>query len=132
MRKRLAYLLLVGALFFSWKSFSQAARETVVLHTGTVGSQDHFATLWVVDDDGRVWIRAETRQRRWLGPLQARPEVELRRGGQTRRYEAVPMDDPEAIAYVNALFREKYGLADRLREIVTTRDPLPIRLDPRQ
>jgi hypothetical protein len=131
MRQKLAYLLLGVALFFSWKSFSHAAQETVVLHTGTVGNQDHFATLWVVDADGHVWIRAETRQRSWLGPLETHPEVELRRAGRTRRYEAVPMDDPEAIAYVNALFREKYGLADRLRELTTARDPLPIRLDPR-
>ena len=131
MRKVLAYLLLGYAVFFGWRSFSPAAQETVVLHTGAVRNEEHFATLWVVEDEGRLWIRAETRQRSWLGPLETHPEVELRRAGRTRRYEAVPMDDPEAIAYVNALFREKYGLADRLRELTTARDPLPIRLDPR-
>jgi len=131
MRRLLAYLLLACALFVSWKSFAQAAQETVLLHTGTFENEDHFATLWVVEDEGRLWIRAETRQRRWLPAVLARPEVELRRDGQTRRYEALPMDNPDSIAYVNALFREKYGLADRVRELTTDRDPLPIRLDPR-
>ena len=131
MRKFLVYLLLGSAVFFAWKSVSRAAQETVVLHTSTLANQDHFATLWVVEDDGRVWIRAETRQRRWLAAVLAHPEVELRRAGTTRRYEAQPFDDPEAIAAVNALFRAKYGLADRLRELTTDRDPLPIRLDPR-
>src|SRR5262245_52184637 len=131
MRRLLAYLLLACALFVSWKSFARAAHETVLLHTGTVENRDYFATLWVVEDEGRLWIRAETRQRRWLPAVLARPEVELRRAGQTRLYEAQPMDDAQAIAYVNALFREKSGLAARLRELTSERDPLPIRLDPR-
>ncbi|HZO08607.1 MAG TPA: DUF2255 family protein [Myxococcota bacterium] len=130
MRKFLAYLLLGCAVFFAWRSFSRAAQETVVLHTATLANQDHFATLWVVEDDGRIWIRAETRQRRWLAAVLARPEVELRRAGTTRRYQALPFDNPEAVATVDALFRTKYGLADRLRELATDRDPLPIRLDP--
>ena len=131
MRKLLVYLLLGGALFFGWKGVSRAARETVLLHTSTLGNQDHFATLWVVEAEGRLWIRAETRQRRWLAAVLAHPEVELRRAGRTQRYEATPFDDPDAIESVNALFRTKYGLADRLRELATARDPLPIRLEPR-
>jgi hypothetical protein len=130
-RKTIAYLLIGWAVFFGWKSVSRGAQETVVLHTGTVGHEDHFATLWVVDDGPRVWIRAENRARRWLGPVRVNPNVELRRAGRTYRYRAVAFDDPDAVAYVDALFRKKYGFADRVREALGARDPLPIRLEPR-
>jgi len=63
--------------------------------------------------------------------VQVDPKVELRRSGRTYRYRAVPFDDPDAIAYVDALFRAKYGFADRARALLDTRDPLPIRLEPR-
>lgn len=132
MLRRLITWLLVGAgLYFGWQSFSRAAQETVVLHTSTLGNEDHFATLWVVDDPPAVWIRAETRERRWLPAVERNPNVELRRGGQTLRYSATPLDTDEARDYVDAMFREKYGLADRLRALLGPRDTLPIRLDPR-
>jgi hypothetical protein len=125
------HLLLAGALVLGWRSFSRGAQETVVLRTSTVGNQDHFATLWVVDAHPYVWIRAEDRRRRWLGSVEAHPEVELRRNGRTLRYRATLYDTPEARAYVDAMFREKYGLADRVRDLLAPRDTLPIRLDPR-
>jgi hypothetical protein len=130
-RRTTVYLLIGAALFFGWRSLSRATRETVVLSTSTLGSQDRFATLWVVDDPPHVWIRAEDRTRRWLGAIEANPDVELRRAGRTLRYHATPYDTPEARDYVDALFREKYGFADRVRDSLGRRDPLPIRLDPR-
>ena len=131
MRRTLLYLLLAGALVLGYRSFSRGAQETVVLRTSTLANQDHFATLWVVDDHPHLWIRAEDRRRRWLGSVQAHPEVELRRGDRTLRLRATPYDTAEARAYVDAMFREKYGLADRARDLLATRDTLPIRLDPR-
>ncbi len=131
LRQAVTWLLIGVACFYGWKSLSRAAQETVVLRTSTLRNADHFATLWVVDDHPHVWIRAEDRRRRWLGAVQADPDVELRRAGATFRYRAVPLDAPEARAYVDRLFREKYGLADRLRELLGERDALPIRLDPR-
>lgn len=131
LRRTVVYLLIGVALFSGWKNLSRAAQETVVLRTSTVGGQDHYATLWVVDDPPNVWIRAEDRRRRWLGAVQANPDIELRRGTRTRRYQATLFDTPEARAYVDTMFREKYGFADRVREVLGHRDTLPIRLDPR-
>ena len=131
LRQALTLLLLGLGLFHGWKHLSRAAAETAVLHTSTLRNEDRFATVWVVDDHPHVWIRAENRRRRWLGHVLAHPEVELRRRGETFRYRAVAYDTPEARAYVDGLFREKYGLADRARELLTDRDTLPIRLDPR-
>jgi hypothetical protein len=131
MRQALTYLLIGAALFFGWKNFSRAAQETVVLRTSTYGGEDYFATLWVVDDHPYVWIRAEDRQRRWLGPVQGHPHVELRRGGRTIFYRATPFDTEAARARVDPMFREKYGLADRIGALLGQRDSLPIRLEPR-
>jgi hypothetical protein len=131
LRQTVVYLLIGLAFFFGWKNFSRAAQETVVLRTSTLENQDRFATLWVVDDHPHVWIRAEDPRRRWLRPVQANPNVELVRGGRTLRYRATPFDTPEARTYVDAMFREKYGFADRVRESLGHRDTLPIRLDPR-
>lgn len=130
LRQTIVYLLIGAALFFGWKNLSRAAQETVVLRTSTVSGQDHYATLWVADDHPHVWIRAEDRRRRWLGAVQANPNVELRRGMRTRHYRAILFDTPEARAYVDAMFRKKYGFADRVREFFGHRDTLPIRLDP--
>jgi hypothetical protein len=131
LRQALALLAIGFALFHGWKNLSRAAQETVVLRTSTLHGQDRFSTLWVVDDSPHVWIRAEDRRRRWLGAVQANPEVELRRHGETFRYRATPYDTAEARAYVDARFRAKYGFADRARELLGERDTLPIRLDPR-
>ena len=131
MLRQAATLLLFGfALFQGWKTFSGAAQETVGLRTSTLHNEDYFATLWVVDDHPYVWIRAEDRSQRWLPAVEANPLVEVRRAGQTLHYRATPHDTPEARAYVDRLFREKYGLADRVRELFGERDTLPIRLDP--
>lgn len=131
LRQTVVYLLIGAALFFAWQNLSRAAQETVVLRTSTVSSQDHYATLWVVDDPPHVWIRAEDRRRRWLGAVRANPNVELRRGTRTIRYQATVFDTPEARAYVDTMFRDKYGFADRVRGLLGQRDTLPIRLDPR-
>ncbi len=131
LRQTLALLAIGFGFFHGWKNLSRAAQETVVLRTSTLHHQDRFATLWVADDPPHVWIRAEDRRRRWLGAVQANPDVELRRGGETLHYRATPYDTAGARAYVDAMFRAKYGFADRARELFGERDPLPIRLDPR-
>lgn len=130
-RKGMLVFLIGLALFFGWKNLSRAAQEIVVLRTLGVRYEDHFATLWVVDDDHFVWIRAENRKRRWLSHLRENPNVDLRRSGQTIAYRATFFDTPEARAYVDPKFRAKYGFADWIRELLGDRDTLPIRLEAR-
>jgi len=130
-RKTLIFIVVGLGALLSWQQLSRAASEIAVLRTIGVNHEDHFATLWVVDSGPHLWIRAENRQRRWLGHLRANPNVELRRNGRTIEYHARPFDTAEARAYVDRLFREKYGIADRARAIVENRDTLPIRLEPR-
>ena len=131
LRQLLRLLLLCAVLFFGWRSFVRAGQETAVLHTGTLGSQDYYATLWLVDDPPFVWLRAEDRRERWLAAVQAQPEVQLIRGGKTILYRATPFDRADARARVDAMFRAKYGLADRVRELFGPGEALPIRLERR-
>ncbi|MDH5566277.1 MAG: hypothetical protein OEY15_06390 [Myxococcales bacterium] len=118
------------ALFLGWKVLARGAHEVVVLRTETLQGQDHYATLWVVDAEKFVWIRAESPTRRWLPAVRKNPQVTLRRGGRDLRYRATIWDTPEARAYVDPMFRAKYGLADTARAILTQRETIPIRLEP--
>ena len=86
---------------------------------------------WVVDDAEFVWIRASRPDRKWLSHVLQNPNVELRRSARQRAYRALVFDKPKARAYVDPLFREKYGLADRWRAWLDASETIPIRLEPR-
>jgi hypothetical protein len=102
-----------------------------VLRTFDVQGKDLYTTLWVIDDAEFVWIRASRPDRKWLSHVQQNPNVELRRSARQRAYRAMVFDKPEARAYVDPLFREKYGLADRWRAWRDASETIPIRLEPR-
>ena len=92
-------------------------------HRGVEGT-----TLWFVEDAQSRWLRAENRRRLWLDLLQDDPQVELTHDGRTNSYRAHVNDDPEAQAYVDELFRAKYGRVDQIRGLLP-RDSVPIRLE---
>jgi hypothetical protein len=129
-RGKVIFVLIAVIAFLVWKNLSVFAQETAVLHIPPVArNQDIFVTLWVVEDQQSLWIRAENRRRLWLDLLRDDPLVELTRSGQTITYRATPFDDPDSQAYVDRMFREKYGRADQLRGLVMPRDTVPIRLE---
>ena len=130
-RRSLLLILLGLSCFLAWRSLSRAAHETAVLHTSTVENRDYFATVWVVDDGPYLWIRAEDPARRWLPAVREEPSVSLRRAGREYAYRAALWDTPEGRAYVDPLFRAKYGLADEARAFFRRTGTIPIRLDPR-
>lgn len=130
--QRSLLLILLGlCCFLGWRALSRGAHEIAVLQTATVGNQDHFATLWVVDDGPYVWIRAEDSTRRWLPAVREDPNVTLRRRGHEYAFAATVWDTQEGRAYVDPLFRAKYGLADEVRALFKRRETIPIRLVPR-
>jgi hypothetical protein len=87
----------------------EVGREVVVLRTERADGTRLERRLWVVDDGGVAWLHGGDSE--WMRNLEARPEVEVERGGQTHRYraEAVPGPHPR----IDELLRAKYGLADR-------------------
>lgn len=104
--------------------------EVVVITTGS-GEDRGTTRVWVVDSDGRPWLRAGQPENRWLARLRTHPELEMERGGTVGRYRAVLVETPEARERLNALFAEKYGIADRLIGVLRDSSRVtPIRLDP--
>jgi len=89
----------------------EVGREVVVVHEPTPTGVLHRARLWIVDDGRYSWIHpGNANARWWIRHIDTNPIVEIERGGETRRYLALP--DPEAHARVHRLLREKYGVAD--------------------
>jgi hypothetical protein len=122
-------LLALGIAWWALEMLAAESGEVVVLTTRDAADASHETRLWVVDLEGRAWLRAGSDVAGWYGRLAARPEVEVERAGMAGRYRAVPV--PEARERVNALMLEKYGLADRWIGFWFDRsDAIPIRLEP--
>lgn len=128
-RQTLLIALLVLTFYWGWQNLSLATSEVVVLRTFGTGHVEHYASLWVIEDDQHIWVRADNRERRWLEHVRANPRVEMSRGGRTNSYLARFFDDADARAYLDSRIRQKYGFADWLREQIDDRDTLPIRLE---
>jgi len=111
--------------------------EVVQLTTYDARAHEHETDLWIVDVDGRLYLRADLPGAEWLDRLLANPEAELRRDGTKERVRAVPVDDPALCEAVDRAMEEKYGLVDRLvaairdddRAVTVLIEPLPA--DPR-
>lgn len=105
--------------------------EVVVLETRDAAGP-HRTRVWVVDHDGAAWLRTGNPKNPWLARLRANPEVTVTRGGESRAYLAVPVEDEATRGQINALELEKYGLSEKLlRLMMDTSHTTPIRLDPR-
>ncbi len=133
--KKLALTAAAGvvALVFAVVALGELSGEVVLLHTVGPSGHSHSTRLWLVEQEGSLWLRAGARAVRspgsWYARLIENPTVELERSGVRRSFRATP--SPETRALINAKMREAYGLPDRL--IGLFRDPassIPIRLEP--
>jgi hypothetical protein len=119
--------LVVGVL--ALQVIASETGEVVVLHTRDAGGGSVETRLWVVEVDGRQYLRAGGGSG-WFGRLSADPEVEVVRGGALAAYRAVP--EPDRNGAVNAQMRAKYGWRDRVISLLVDRSSaIPVRLDPR-
>jgi hypothetical protein len=101
----LAYVVIHGVAI-------EVGQEIVILHKPVGDGEVVESRLWIVDGDGRTWLHHGYADSPWIQEIQQDPIVVVERGGETRRYRAVP--DPTADPEVHRLLREKYGFADRL------------------
>lgn len=99
--------LLVAA--FALQLIASESGEVVVLE---VRDDDGVARtrLWVVEDDGALWLRAGSANSGWLQRLLAAPEVTLERDGQRGAY--VAREEAQQIPRINELMAAKYGWRD--------------------
>lgn len=125
----LGALLALVLLVFGSQMLASESGEVVVLRTQDAAGGVHETRLWVVEHEGRPWLRAGNAAG-WFGRLQAQPEVEVVRGGETFAVRAVPV--PEARDRINELMNQKYGLADAyICSFFPRETKIPVRLDPR-
>lgn len=129
-RRTLLLILLGACAYWGWPSLTQATGEVALLSTTGTSHIEHYASVWYVRANHTLWIRAENRERHWLADIRVNPRVELAIDGQTRAYEAKPMDMLNYQTFIDAEFRKKYGAVDLVRSLRGDRDTLPIQLKP--
>jgi hypothetical protein len=123
----LGLLLAVVAIGSGWIDEG----EVVQLTTFDDADRGHETDLWIVDVDGRTYLRADLPGAEWLARLRANPEAELRRDGGRERVRAAVVEDPELRSAVERAMAEKYGLADRLVGVIRDEaKAVPVLLEP--
>jgi len=120
------FALAVAYVAAHW-ALIELGREVIVLRTENADGSWLVTRLWIVDDGEASWLHGGDSA--WMRNLEARPIVEIARGGETRRYraEAVPGPHPG----IHELLRAKYGVADRWVRFVGPDDEstLAVRLE---
>ncbi len=125
--------LVAAVLFFVAlvMAASELGGEVVRLRTtGTDGSQRE-TSLWIVEDEGALWLRAGQPGAAWLQQIREQPKVRLERAGATQPYRAVVV--PGRHEHINSLMAEKYGWAEQVIGVIHDDTAvMAIRLDPRE
>ncbi len=91
--------------------------------------------VWIVDARDQAWIEHGDADSYWIKQLSTEPGVSLIRGGVEIKYTAVT--DINSHEIYHDLRREKYGIADRIIELLSfgaahrnNCTGIPVRLDP--
>lgn len=122
-----ACVLFAGTMYVA----SEGAGEVVVLHSRDSAGVWRDTSLWVVEADGDLWLRAGMQSNAWLARVERTGEVELTRRGQRTPYLAIPDPSAERREQIHSLMRQRYGWGDLI--IGFTRDgsrSVPVRLQP--
>jgi len=126
-------LIALSALFLlvlgTWIAGEQT--EVARLRTFNAAGASHETKLWVVDLDGRPYVRIGRAGRGWGEQLKAHPEVDLIRASGAIPCTASIVTDDSLHDAVDEAFAVKYGWVDWWYGVVLRRDPVTVRLDPR-
>jgi len=76
-RRTLLLALLAASGALAWQNLILATDEIAVLSTMGTGHTEHYASVWYVEANHALWIRAENREQPWLPDLLANPRIEL-------------------------------------------------------
>jgi len=125
----IAIVILLPVLYFgAILVASEMGGEVAVLETQRPDGRSFETSIWVVELDRSVWLRAGNADSDWVARIRAQPEVFLTRGAGRTAYLANVVDGLGD--RVNLAMREKYGLADQLVSTVHDSERVvAIRLD---
>jgi hypothetical protein len=107
------------------------SQEVATLYLPGRRIDEHFARVWVADAGPYIWVRANPTVVGWLEAAGEAPNVTLWRGEERAAWRARIWEREETAGYVDALFREKYGVTDWLRSQVQRTPLVPVRLERR-
>lgn len=132
--RRLVAIVLSALVLLGLGTYLAGERtEVAVLRSYEADGTPEDTKLWVVDHDGKPYVRIGRPGRGWGGRLKANPKLELTRGaGAPSPRAAVIVADAETVRAVDLEFRQKYGWVDWWFGVVVRRNPDTVRLDPRQ
>lgn len=88
---------------------SESGEVVVIRTSGATGTVE--TRIWVVDTAEGLLVRG-SEGKAWVEAARRATRVELERDGVWRRYAVVDLPGPAAQQRVNALMRDKYGMAD--------------------
>jgi len=110
----------------------EASGEVVAVRTLDADGKPYDSRVWVVDVDGRAYLRTGNANARWLANLRVRPTVTVTRAGETRTYLATPVEDPVVRELVNVATAAKYGTGESFLRMgmLDPEHTIPVRLDP--
>ena len=104
--------------------------EVVSLRTLDGQGHTHDTKLWIVDHEGRPWVRGVRPTLSWVERIRANPRVELIRNGKSAVYIASIVETADEKRAIDEAIAAKYGWVDRWYELFVRHDTIPIRLDP--
>ncbi|HKC52623.1 MAG TPA: hypothetical protein VKF60_17675 [Myxococcota bacterium] len=132
--RRLFLILLSALVLLGLGTYLAGERtEVAVLRSYEADGTPKDTKMWIVDYDGKPYVRIGRPGRGWGERLKANPEVELtRRGGAPSPRVAAVVAEPDTIRAVEHAFREKYGWVDWWFGLVVRSHPDTVRLDPRE
>ena len=120
-------LIALALAFGAMLAASELGGEVVTLTTFDSEGKTYETPLWIVQDDGSLWLRAGNPNSNWLERIRLDPKVEVTRDGETVAYRAdIVLERRDRI---NRKMADVYGWADTLigtmRESESTQ---PVRL----
>jgi hypothetical protein len=87
-----------------------AAAEEVEIETQAPDAETRRTVIWVVVDDGNVFIRTyKGPNTRWYRDALANPAVAIHVDGRRLPATAIPATDPDSIERTSSGFRHKYA-----------------------
>jgi hypothetical protein len=106
----------------------EIGRDVVTLRTQRPDGSWQSTRLWIVDDGDSAWLHSGGTA--WQARFVGDPIVEVVRKGHVIRYRAHAVPGPHP--HVDALLRQKYGIADRWVRFISpdNSETLVVRLDP--
>ena len=106
--------IVYGVLMFS---LSELGGEVVILVRPEADQSNKNIRVWIVDADNKSWIEHGDSESYWIQGLVNGSGIFIIREGEEQKYLA--FDDRDSHDVYHKLRREKYGLADKMLDILS-------------